>query len=223
MRWGATAFILAAGLTVWGAVAANRPTPPLTPLTPLIGPTLATPLMPPPPPKPPTCEANWRSCASDEEVANNWHGWSGLRFECERAASAHAKYGEPKWPHWYGNFGSYMRKDASFVKEGKAVLLEPDAQFQNRFGAMVHVRVECSYDLANDQVTDVSISESDLLRVTDEDLAKLRGKLREEQAREEQARKDQAQAAPRAECHPTAYLICDRFPTGATAKPAKPN
>jgi hypothetical protein len=45
------------------------------------------------------------------------------------------------------------------MKEGKAVLLESDAQFQNKFGAWAHVRIECSYDLVQERVTDVSISE----------------------------------------------------------------
>lgn len=150
----------------------------------------------------PTCAANWRSCTSDEEVANNWYGWSGLRHECERAASAQAKYGEPKWPSYA--FGHYRHPTdgTSFVGEGKAILVEPDAQFQNMFGAMVHVRLWCFYDLANGRVSDVSFSDRDI----DENIAKLQ---------QEQARKDQARAAPRAECHPTADIICERWSTPA--------
>jgi len=165
----------------------------------------------------PICKDDWRSCASDEELANTWGGMTHAQVGCKFAANARAKYGEPKWPSRFDKFGSYMRADKSFVSEGKAILIEKDAQFQNRFGAMVHVRVECSYDLVNNLVSDVSLSESDMLRVTDEDLAKLR-----EQARllEEQGREDQARAAskPRAECHETADIICEHWTTPAAPR-----
>ena len=38
------------------------------------------------------------------------------------------------------------------------VLVERDAQFQNGFGAMVHSRVECTYDLAGKKVIDIKIT-----------------------------------------------------------------
>jgi len=55
-----------------------------------------------------------------------------------------AKFGSPVWP-WFA-FGSFYSGD-NYVKTGIAVLVEPDAQFQNGFGAMVHSRVVCTYDM----------------------------------------------------------------------------
>jgi len=40
----------------------------------------------------------------------------------------------------------------------KAVAIEPDAQFQNGFGAMAHSRVTCTYDLRAGKVIDVAIT-----------------------------------------------------------------
>jgi len=102
------------------------------------------------------CQADWRSCTTNLEVMNTWNGWSHVRGECKDAATAKAKYGDPKWP-WFA-FTSYL-DSISFVKEGRALLVERDAQFQNGFGAMAHVQVLCSYDLAGEKVIDVGWSE----------------------------------------------------------------
>jgi hypothetical protein len=73
---------------------------------------------------------------------------------CKRAANDQAKYGSPDWP-WLA-FSSFY-KGKNYVTSGMAVAIEPDAQFSNGFGAKVHSRVTCSYDLRAKRVTDVQI------------------------------------------------------------------
>lgn len=79
-----------------------------------------------------------------------------VQVRCQRAAEDRAKYGSPKWP-WL-SFGSF-RGGKDYVETGQVIAIEPDAQFQNGFGAMVHSRVVCRYDLNADKVTDVFIFE----------------------------------------------------------------
>jgi transposase-like protein len=45
-----------------------------------------------------------------------------------------------------------------YVKTGKAVLIEKDAQFQNAFGAMAHSTVMCTYDLNQKKVVDIIVT-----------------------------------------------------------------
>jgi hypothetical protein len=62
---------------------------------------------------------------------------------------------DPEWP-WIP-FGSFI-DGTSYVNSGTAEAIERDAQFQNGFGAMVHSRVTCLYDLAAAKVISVAIS-----------------------------------------------------------------
>jgi hypothetical protein len=89
-------------------------------------------------------------------MANNYSGWIHMKVLCKDEASDQARYGTPTWPWLY--FGSFL-KGTDYVTSGVAVLIEPDAQFQNGFGAMVHSRVVCKYDLRNDRVLSVTVSE----------------------------------------------------------------
>jgi hypothetical protein len=78
-----------------------------------------------------------------------------VQYDCKTEATAKARYGEPEWPSYY--FGHFLTgKD--FVTSGVAVVVEPDAKFQNGFGAKVDSRVVCRYDLRDKRVIDVVIT-----------------------------------------------------------------
>jgi hypothetical protein len=70
-------------------------------------------------------------------------------------ATRSAKYGEPKFPPVIA-FGSFSWV-GDYKKTGMMVLFEPDAQFQNGFGAMVHSTVSCKYDMNSKEVLDVNV------------------------------------------------------------------
>jgi hypothetical protein len=52
---------------------------------------------------------------------------------------------------------STFNKGTNYAATGTAILIERDAQFQNEFGAMVHSRVICNYDLRAESVIGVVI------------------------------------------------------------------
>jgi len=108
----------------------------------------------PPSLAPSTCASDWARCASNEELAKNYNRWWDVRRECKREADARARY-KTEWP-WEA-FGTFNVGN-SYIASGKAVAIEPEAQFQNGFGAMVRSRVTCTYDLRADRVISVDIS-----------------------------------------------------------------
>jgi hypothetical protein len=102
----------------------------------------------------PTCRNDWMKCANNADMAKHYRGWWDVRHACEREAKDRAKYGNPDFP--WESFPNFMRGD-NYVKSGKAILMENDAQFSNGFGAMVHVNITCEYDLRTKSVLSVSI------------------------------------------------------------------
>jgi hypothetical protein len=111
------------------------------------------------PPKPTTqedlCRSDWTKCADNERLVNSYSDWSLVQVRCKRAANDSAKYGNPDWP-WFP-FGTFYKGD-NYVTSGIAIAVEPDAQFSNGFGAMVHSKVICTYDLRAKRVADVTVS-----------------------------------------------------------------
>jgi RNA polymerase subunit RPABC4/transcription elongation factor Spt4 len=101
-----------------------------------------------------TCKTDWTKCVSNAELVNTYSDWSRVQAACKSAANERVKYGTPVWP-WLA-FGSF-RAGNNFVTTGSAIAIEPDAQFQNGFGAMVHSQVICFYDLKARRVTDISM------------------------------------------------------------------
>lgn len=97
-----------------------------------------------PPPNP--CETNWKQCKDNSDMANNYRNWSDVQIGCKYAANNKAKYGSPTWP-WFP-FTSF-RPGSDYPKTGIVTAVEPDAQFQNSYGAYEHVRVVCVYDLTS--------------------------------------------------------------------------
>ena len=101
------------------------------------------------------CRYDWTKCADNEQLVNHYSDWSHVQVECKHTANDRAKYGNPDWP--WAAFGSFY-KGNNYITSGIAVAVEPDAQFSNGFGAMVHSRVTCTYDLRAKRVTDVMVS-----------------------------------------------------------------
>ena len=104
------------------------------------------------------CRSDWTKCADNEDLANHYSRWVNVKVECKMEANARARYGKPDWgPLLYPDFGTFLT-GTNYVSSGIAVAIEPDAQFQNGFGAMVHSRVTCTYDLRAGRVINVDIS-----------------------------------------------------------------
>jgi hypothetical protein len=104
---------------------------------------------------PPTCKSDWTKCADNRDMANNFDGWFHVKFGCKTAATDRAKYGTPEWPTFF--FSSFY--PGTNYSTGIVTLIEPDAKFQNGFGAMVHSRVQCEFDLRADKVINVTIAQ----------------------------------------------------------------
>lgn len=105
-----------------------------------------------------SCKENWKDCKDNEDLVNNWAEYFKVQADCQMEAEKDALYGTPVWPGFWsgGAFGSFLRgKD--YVLSGIVTSIEPNAQFQNAFGAMVHSTVYCKYDLKSGKVADVSI------------------------------------------------------------------
>jgi hypothetical protein len=108
-------------------------------------------------PEEPTCKTDWKLCADNADMANNYRKWFDVKWACKAAATDMAKYGTPEWPSWGMYFG-YFRPGHGYKETGKVVAIEPKAKFQNGFGAMVHTEVRCEYDLNTKKVTNVTFS-----------------------------------------------------------------
>lgn len=104
-------------------------------------------------PPAPTCKKDWHACKDNADVVNSYDGWSMVQVRCKDSAKESAKYGTPDFP-WF-SFGTFTRGD-DYVKTGIATSIEQDAQFSNGFGAMVHSRVVCLYDLNKGTVLNVT-------------------------------------------------------------------
>jgi hypothetical protein len=101
-----------------------------------------------------SCSQNWHVCKDNTDLMNNYKELIHWRVGCMMAAKEAARFGEPTFPSHY--FSSFHGK-GDYVGTGFAVLIEPDARYQNGFGAMAHSHVECTYDIAGDKVTNIEV------------------------------------------------------------------
>lgn len=104
----------------------------------------------------PTCYLDWRACRDNADIANNYSKIVDAQAACKIKANELAKYGTPEWP-WLV-FSSYQ-SGADGPTTGTLHLVEQNAKFQNGFGAMTHVVINCAYDLATKSVVDVSMDQ----------------------------------------------------------------
>jgi hypothetical protein len=100
------------------------------------------------------CSSDWTKCTDNADLINHYSELYKAKTGCKISAEEKALYGTPKWP-WL-SFGRFFA-GVNYVQTGRATLIEPDAQFQNGFGAMVHSRVLCVYDLKTDRVVSIDI------------------------------------------------------------------
>ncbi|MCK1316009.1 MULTISPECIES: hypothetical protein [unclassified Bradyrhizobium] len=101
-----------------------------------------------------SCNSDWRQCSDNADLMNNFKDSSRSSLSCQYAAKKLAKYGAPSFPFFsFSNFNS----GNDFVRTGQATLVEPDAEFQNASGTIVHIVVTCKYDLNSQRVVDVSL------------------------------------------------------------------
>lgn len=84
-------------------------------------------------------------------MANHYSGWTKIQAACPNTKMAVAAF----WK---------VLKEANYANSGIAVLIEPDAQFLSGFGAMVHSRVVCAYNLRADHVINVTMTERQVMR-----------------------------------------------------------
>lgn len=101
------------------------------------------------------CRQDWSKCLDNDQLVNNYHDWVAVQAACKVEADGRAKY-DTEWP-WLA-FSSY-RKGKDYPTTGIAIAVEPDAKFQNGFGAKMRMRVTCTYDLRAKRVLDVDIFE----------------------------------------------------------------
>jgi len=104
----------------------------------------------------PSCKSDWKLCADNADLMNNFNGITRVTIDCKRAAQKLAKYGDPKFP-WL-SFGAFFTGN-DYVKTGIVTAIEKEAQFQNGFGAWANSAVSCKYDLNANKVLDVSVSQ----------------------------------------------------------------
>ncbi len=106
------------------------------------------------------CKTDWQKCADNNEFAENSFAMIKGQSACKIETANRVRYGEPKWPSfWTGIVFSQYATGQSVRNAGKITLIESRAQVQNGFGAWVHVNIICNYDVKNDRVLDLNITE----------------------------------------------------------------
>jgi len=102
------------------------------------------------------CRDDWHQCKDNAMLVNESHMDENAVVACKQEADNEAKYGHPDLPLLA--FGHFSTGD-SYLKSGVLVLSEPDAGFQNGFGAMARATVTCWYDMKKQAVVDMQIEQ----------------------------------------------------------------
>jgi TonB family protein len=109
-----------------------------------------------------SCEEDWQRCVDNSDLVNNYSGWTYVQAACKTAIDDKVQYGKPKW-RWFVSLSRFLKGD-DYVKSGKAVAIDPDVQLQNMYGAMVHAKVWCTFDLRAKKVIGMISDPEGLLR-----------------------------------------------------------
>lgn len=99
------------------------------------------------------CESDWHKCTDNTMLVNKWDGLYKVTDACKQYADDQAHYGEPRFSA--SPFSTY-ETGKSYVDTGLVLLEDKGAEFQNGFGAMEHMEVQCLYDLNSEKVVDFS-------------------------------------------------------------------
>lgn len=108
------------------------------------------------------CNSDWQQCTDNSDLVNHYSGWTYVQAACETAIDDNVQYGKPKW-RWFVSLSSFLTGD-DYVKSGRAIAIDPDVQLQNMYGAMVHAKVWCTFDLRAKKVIGMMSDPAGLLR-----------------------------------------------------------
>lgn len=98
------------------------------------------------------CKRSWQACEDNGDYVDI-HGGTSKEVWCEDEAEKRAR-GKVEWPSF--SFGSYLTGD-SIHEDGTITIIENDALFQNGFGAMMRMRVECTVDVRSKEIVGLDI------------------------------------------------------------------
>lgn len=104
------------------------------------------------------CASDWQQCTDNHQLINTYQYMWRLEAACKNEARRQARYGSPTFPWVYSFWRFTFDSLDSMVKTGIAIANEPEAQFQNQYGAMEHVTVTCRYDLRTNKVLKIDIT-----------------------------------------------------------------
>ena len=102
------------------------------------------------------CRDDWHRCKDNAMLVNEAHIYASAVVACKQEADQEARYGHPDLP--FLAFGHFNSGD-SYIKSGVMILREPDAGFQNGFGATARVTVTCWYDMNKQAVVDMQLDQ----------------------------------------------------------------
>lgn len=102
------------------------------------------------------CVDDWHRCRDNAMLVNKSQVFYEAVAACKEEADSEARFGHPDFP--FLSFGHFHTGD-SYIKTGVLDLTEPDASFQNGFGAMARATVTCSYDMNKKVVVDMQIEQ----------------------------------------------------------------
>ena len=102
------------------------------------------------------CRDDWHRCKDNSMLVNKSNVDAEAVVACKDEADKEARFGHPDFP--FIAFGTFYKGD-SYITSGVMVLEEPDAGFQNGFGAMARSTVTCSYDMNKKAVVDMEIEQ----------------------------------------------------------------
>lgn len=106
--------------------------------------------------EPITCKSDYKKCADNTELVNNYDGITAARSACKRAVNDHVQYGEPSWS-WYEGFEGFFTGD-DFPKTGVVRMLDEQVKIQNQYGTNVKSKVTCNYDMSTKKVLQIAIN-----------------------------------------------------------------
>ena len=103
------------------------------------------------------CGSDWSKCSDNAEVVDQYlQQHHQHTVACKRALADVVKYGAPEY-NWV-SFGTYLVGN-DYPQTGIAKLSDKDVQISNGFGAKIHSRVECWYDMRNKTASIASVTE----------------------------------------------------------------
>ncbi len=104
-----------------------------------------------------SCKTDWKRCKDNSDLANNYSEYTDARTSCEIAANTKAKFGDPEWS-WVP-FGKFIPGN-SIINLHNILMIDDSVKFQNEYGAMAHVSVNCLYNFETKKVETLDLVDS---------------------------------------------------------------